>query len=62
MPIADGDDLNYPMLYYLIKLSLFAGFFLYFCSGYSNPSSLKIPELLPTSRRLAPVLCPSHAK
>ena len=30
MPIADGEDLNYPMLCYLIKLSLFAGLFLYF--------------------------------
>jgi len=30
MPIADGEDLNYPMLYYLIKLSLFAGAFLFF--------------------------------
>ena len=59
MPIADGEDLNYPMLYYLIKLSLFAGAFFVFLIWLFQPIVIENPGVAayqpPPGTRLVPL-------
>ena len=59
MPISDGEDLNYPILYYLIKLSLFAGAFFVFLIWLFQPIVIENPGVAayqpPPGTRLVPL-------
>src|SRR5712671_7982128 len=59
MLISDGDDLNYPILYYLIKLLVFAGAFFAFLIWLFQPIIIENPGVAayhpPPGTRLVPL-------
>jgi hypothetical protein len=59
MLITDGDDLNYPILYCLIKLSLFTGAFFAFLIWLFQPTIIENPGVAayqpPPGTRLVPL-------